>query len=116
MAKRVKALGSGQHTVPASRHSRVSRSRIAYSRMMSAIADPKIRAVPTMLPNVVCPPRQNGTATSSATRDGTVTASAIQDQLSSLRAAVFDIVCARRGLEAAVILSRIDGSGLSFAG
>jgi hypothetical protein len=50
---------------------------------MSAMADAKMKADPTMLPKVAWRRRQKGTATRRATAGGAVAASAIQDQLSS---------------------------------
>src|SRR3954454_9519529 len=82
MAKRVNALGSGKHTSPASRHACVTRSSSTYSRMISPNAVPKITAVPTMLPKIMPPLRQNRYATIKLTTGGAVSIRVIQCQLS----------------------------------
>ena len=46
------------------------------------MADPKMTAVPTMLPKVIWRLRQNGRATSTATSQGAVAMIEIQNQLS----------------------------------
>src|SRR3954464_13053179 len=82
MAKRVNALGSGKQALPASRHACVARSSSTYSRMISPNAVPKMTAVPTMLPKIMPPLRQNGYATIKLTTGGAVSIRVIQCQLS----------------------------------
>src|SRR5580658_1824924 len=79
----MKALGSGQHTKPWSRHPCATRSSATRSRMISTIAVPKMTVVPARLPRIGWPVSQMGYATSPATTVGPVSASAIQNQLSS---------------------------------
>src|ERR1700730_6606460 len=77
------ALGSGQHTKPESRHIRVRRSSSTYSLEINANAAPKISAVPARFPRMISLVRQMGNATSTPISGGTVSISAIQNQLSS---------------------------------
>ena len=52
MAKRVKALGSGQHVCPASRQARTIRSTSTCSRQINPKADEKMTPVAAMLPKM----------------------------------------------------------------
>jgi hypothetical protein len=57
---------------------------MTYSRRISPSAEPKITAVPAMLPSVICADRQSGNATNTPTTSGTTAISAIHDQLNSV--------------------------------
>ena len=76
---------SGQQVNPWSRHACVTRSNSTRSRRINPMAAPKMTIVPTRLPKIGSLFSQNGNATSPPHSGGTVSASAIQNQLNSFK-------------------------------